>query len=1295
MAANTSTRVWPDPNLTEASPISLTVDETIVVTATIQTDYGLLLPNTGVELYAQQTARTLSGMTISIASATPQSIIYWVDQNRKESTSSTASHSITKTSQGSTQASETASTSTEATLTSSAPTGASTSQPTGTSRPSPQNNGLGDGAVAGVAVGCFIAGGLLAGLLLWFCWRRRRSHSQQSPQESDYALASHEKGFTTSTVPLAGPKQTSAAFGSELPQPLEDKAISADVSKISSAIKNHVQSYYHSDRVGLGLVDHDGLYALGSDLPISVGTLATLLSSPVTREIALRFIIAWVVVSRMEPSTGSTKSFLPTDLTQCYGKIMSGDRGFQTHPTLVAHWRVATSELMHSSYVRTPFSPSDDRHASIQAAIATLDRILQPYADAHMNDGERRRNLEELLKRSALFAFTLFSQPSEWEFEWQEEQGVTSGELCIFPALVQVADETGQPIYPPHSFSEAIPMPTLASMLPSAGLFLPETLHRADLATAAPTESEGTGMKYFQWRPKYQSRTSEDRRPSTAIPRDAPSDDLDEFPAIPTAYYYADYVLSSEKASSDTLAFVGVIQNVRQQIDEAKRLYLSAAVSNFLDAFPSKRTWIQESLQEMQRTLNDIGMDMDSAWDHDGDGGTVASRRKLEWGLKYQRKQLKKRTQLNHCLAQLTGAIHVMQTAELCGKPGAMAQEPIFEAPVRPWVPHDERDALRGPFSRQRVRLGHNSSSMSNLTLASETDKDEFETMSVNSVPVELEGSTPFDIDESQNRRTFLSPQLSREQFLERSGLSRRPRARSDYVRSTGPREVRSRASIDVVAPSSKLAETTIERNDSTASTKATIGVPVLTRRYRATSIDIQRHSEKHRSLPSELPIVHSQPSLIDELADYVLPSAASEKLASKEWPTSPNQSVPSIAVTSSPIGNELSAVPGRTSSGESISKPPSLLEATNNDNDVAQDEPESHGESFELIQQDSHPDKAKSLRISEDAAPNRSGSVEVARASSPLSYHSPAIHAPRMSSPPLNVTVFKDDEPVRRPSNQRPSQRIGSKRMLHASSNRPVAAVLSPTIETIAEPVDQSPTAAAWSFNTDQATTENIQSTSVPSPPAARTNIEQNIIRDAESAPLPVTSHMTVVEDVSHFIPTTSNQTLFELDADNDDDVVLSRLQQRLHSHAQTKLLAENLVRQNSAPQPTEPPTGTEQPLLAAPVLNEAAIQDAKKPKQEPKPESTLIPPPSRPAPAVPITAVEFESKPETVPTLIPARPMPPVPIVAVEAVASPVPSIESQGKGGEKKTMSAQAKRRAAHTRRMQLAFGDGAEA
>ncbi|KAI4645744.1 hypothetical protein J4E93_005322 [Alternaria ventricosa] len=264
-----------------------------------------------------------------------------------------------------------------------------------------------------------------------------------------------------SASPTATPTPTnavpsSAALGGGLPQPLEDKAISGDVSKISNAIKNHVQSYYHTSRVNPGLIDYEDLHALGSGLPVSVGTLTTLIGNAATREIALRFIIAWVIISKLQPSKDPTKSLLPSEIAQCYQAVASGDRGYQAQTSLMACWRVMTAELMQASYIRNPFGPSDSRHASIQATLVTLDNVLQPYADSRMNNGERKRNLEEVLKRAALFAFTLFSQPSAWEFEWQEEQGVTSGDLCIFPALVQVADEAGNPVSPPRPFSEAV-----------------------------------------------------------------------------------------------------------------------------------------------------------------------------------------------------------------------------------------------------------------------------------------------------------------------------------------------------------------------------------------------------------------------------------------------------------------------------------------------------------------------------------------------------------------------------------------------------------------------------------------------------------------------------------------------------------------------------------------------------------------------------------------------------------------------------------------------------------------------
>jgi hypothetical protein len=105
------------------------------------------------------------------------------------------------------------------------------------------------------------------------------------------------------------------------------KAITGEISKISNSIKNHVQSYYHADRVNAALLDLDDIQALGRDLPVSVGTISTLLGNTATREIALRFCIAWVVCSRILPGADSRTSLLPLEVANCSEKIANMHNG--------------------------------------------------------------------------------------------------------------------------------------------------------------------------------------------------------------------------------------------------------------------------------------------------------------------------------------------------------------------------------------------------------------------------------------------------------------------------------------------------------------------------------------------------------------------------------------------------------------------------------------------------------------------------------------------------------------------------------------------------------------------------------------------------------------------------------------------------------------------------------------------------------------------------------------------------------------------------------------------------------
>ena len=204
---------------------------------------------------------------------------------------------------------------------------ASTIIPKPTNTSSPGNHRISGGAVAGVAIGCLMGGALIAGVLAWLCWGRQRARHSRYSESSTMALMPPEKGALAHTKSLRSRSVPHVGAGITLPQPLEDQAISGEISKIGNLIKNHVQSYYHSRPVNPGLIDLDDITSLGSQLPISARILSTLLDKPETREVALRFCIAWVTISRLQNYGSSTDSLLPPEICMPMREIAAASHG--------------------------------------------------------------------------------------------------------------------------------------------------------------------------------------------------------------------------------------------------------------------------------------------------------------------------------------------------------------------------------------------------------------------------------------------------------------------------------------------------------------------------------------------------------------------------------------------------------------------------------------------------------------------------------------------------------------------------------------------------------------------------------------------------------------------------------------------------------------------------------------------------------------------------------------------------------------------------------------------------------
>ncbi|KAI4234008.1 MAG: hypothetical protein LQ349_004064 [Xanthoria aureola] len=320
----------------------------------------------------------------------------------------------------------------------------------GMSNSSPKSNDISPGAAAGIGIGCAIAGALIAAAILVLFFRRRR---RRAPARSD---AIPLNGFGSVEKTIASPDSVSPVGMIErsLPQPAEDQALGGELSRLKTAIKNHVQSYYHTNSVRGG-VDQValGLIATGN-MPLIASTLGSLLSNPVTRMTAIRFCITWTVVSRIDQNCEPSLSFLPPEIASCLLSINSTRDDPSTKPGFMSRWKAFTAALLHDRYGSSTVTTSDARNRNISEALQALNAVLSPFADEQRDDRERVQKLEEILKRGARFGFTLFSQPSQLDFDWNAPPSAGRGTLVISPALTQVADDSGRRLPRPRVLEE-------------------------------------------------------------------------------------------------------------------------------------------------------------------------------------------------------------------------------------------------------------------------------------------------------------------------------------------------------------------------------------------------------------------------------------------------------------------------------------------------------------------------------------------------------------------------------------------------------------------------------------------------------------------------------------------------------------------------------------------------------------------------------------------------------------------------------------------------------------------------
>ncbi|KAG9236974.1 hypothetical protein BJ875DRAFT_481715 [Amylocarpus encephaloides] len=306
------------------------------------------------------------------------------------------------------------------------------------------------GAAAGIGVGCLLAGTLIAGLIAFLLFRRKKNteYSGQHPYGAGY-VASDKGGLMGGDSPISG--GAALNINRLLPQPAEDAAIIGGLSKIRDDIKNHAQNYYHNDAIRPELVDETEVLDLAHAISAPPSAVRGLFLNPGTRTDAIRLFLAQLILSSCTGTSDLRLSLLPREISAFTANLSANDAANAIQAALFSKWKTISGVLLQREY-GSQIRDHDSRIENINRVVAIADSVLQPFMDSRMDMMARRRHLEATIRRASQFAFLLFSQPASFHFDYTGTG--RRDNLLVFPALLQTVNDEAEVLSPPRVLSE-------------------------------------------------------------------------------------------------------------------------------------------------------------------------------------------------------------------------------------------------------------------------------------------------------------------------------------------------------------------------------------------------------------------------------------------------------------------------------------------------------------------------------------------------------------------------------------------------------------------------------------------------------------------------------------------------------------------------------------------------------------------------------------------------------------------------------------------------------------------------
>ncbi|KAK3349839.1 hypothetical protein B0T25DRAFT_250163 [Lasiosphaeria hispida] len=317
------------------------------------------------------------------------------------------------------------------------------------------SSGTNNGLVAGVAVGCLIAGALLGLAAAFFFIRRRNSQASEAIHHSAPTIV-ESKAFN-GQPPLPAEKQFQ--LSQYLLDSNADKEIADELRSLGTLIQQHVENSYHLHPVqvdpralGMSLVQ----LGLGNGISLTPEAIVNLALEPRTRFAALQHVISQVVFSSIDVSSRSQLSMLPAPIAAFLQSIPPNEKGesnAQVSSYALNQWRTLSAFLLHPNRSqRTPLSPSDATVAPQAAGLANALNTFLGYfvAGDEASRFQQKSHLQAVVAECTKLGYVLLSQPSEWRFVHVANQQAAGQAVVVCAGLAKITHKDGTPLSTPQ-----------------------------------------------------------------------------------------------------------------------------------------------------------------------------------------------------------------------------------------------------------------------------------------------------------------------------------------------------------------------------------------------------------------------------------------------------------------------------------------------------------------------------------------------------------------------------------------------------------------------------------------------------------------------------------------------------------------------------------------------------------------------------------------------------------------------------------------------------------------------------